>query len=91
MSDNAVYYTLVQTKSHAFLLESRFRQEGVHCELTVMPRDIMPDMCNLGIRFAGADLAAALDVIGRCCLPGCRVFRESRYGGGIYYEEVYAV
>jgi hypothetical protein len=85
----ALCYVLVKTKSHAFHLESRFRQEGVQCELINMPRDIMSDLCTLGIRFTEADLAAALDVIGRCRLPGCKVFREV-WSGGILYEEVYA-
>lgn len=89
MSENAVCYTLVQTKTHAFLLESRFRQEGILCELTNMPRDIMSDMCNLGVRFSEADLDAAMDVIRKCRLPGCKVFRSGWGKSGSIYEEVY--
>lgn len=85
-----LYYTLVQTKNHAFLLESRFRQEGIQCELISIPGDIMPDLCNLGIRFTEAYLPAALDVIRRCRLPGCKVFREVWNGGGFFYEEIYS-
>jgi hypothetical protein len=85
-----LYYTLVQSKSHAFLLESRFRQEGIQCELTNVPRNIVTDLCSLGIRFTDADPDAALDVVRRCRLPGCKVFREVRNGGGILYEEVYS-
>lgn len=84
------YYALVQTKSHAFFLESRLRQECVQCELTNIPRDIMTDLCNLGVRFTEADISAALDIIRRCRLPGCKVCREGWNGGGIFYEVIYA-
>lgn len=70
------YYTLLQSRSHAFILVNRFKIEGVPCELTYMPREIMKDLCNMGVRFTERDFARAINVIRRSGLPGCRVYQE---------------
>lgn len=82
------YYTLLQSRSHAFILGNRFRIEGVPCELTYMPREIMKDLCNMGVRFAECDFARAMNVIRRSGLPSCKVYQEIIKPNGSSYLEI---
>ena len=70
------YYVALISRSQAFLLERRMKNEGIMCELTYMPRDIIIDLCNLGVRFHESVLPMALTVIKRSGLPGCKVYKE---------------
>ena len=70
------YYVALISRSHAFLLERRLKNEGILCELTYMPREIMYDLCNMGVRFGEHELPKALNALRRCGLPGCRLFKE---------------
>lgn len=84
----AQYYALLQTRTHALILERRFTIEGVPCELTYMPREIMTDLCNLGIKFTENDYSRAMNVMRKSSLPSCRVYREHMSANGSSYEEI---
>jgi hypothetical protein len=84
------YYTLLQTRTHALILERRFSLEGIPCELTYMPREIMSDLCNLGIKFSQNDYPRAMKVITNSGLPGCIVYRELMSPYESNYEKVYS-
>lgn len=71
-----LYYVALQSKTHAFLLEKRMRGEGVTCELTYMPRQIMSDVCNMGVRFEEIEFPKAVVVIKKSGLPSCRLYKE---------------
>ena len=45
------YYVGLESKSHVFLLEQRMIDEGIVCDITYMPRNIMIDLCNMGLKF----------------------------------------
>jgi len=70
------YYVALISRTHAFLLERRMKSDGILCELTYMPREIMYDLCNMGVRFEENVLTKALNELRRCGLPGCRLFKE---------------
>lgn len=82
------YYAALQSRSHAFLLERRMKDEGVECELSFMPRQIMTDLCSMGVRFEERELRGALRVLCRAGLPGCKLYRESTEPWGSAYTEV---
>ena len=82
------YYTLLQSKSHAFLLERRMKAGSVRCELTYMPREIMTDLCNLGIRFEERELGKAAELLRNCGIPGWKLFKEVVYDTGSQYVEI---
>lgn len=83
-----LYYTLLQSRTHALILGNKFALEGVPCELTYMPREIMKDLCNLGIRFTENNYPQAINVIRRSGLPGCKVYREYVSEAGNSYQEI---
>lgn len=70
------YYTVLQSKSHSLILQHRMRTQNIECELVYLPREIMKDLCNMGVRFEERYLKGALDVIRQSGLPGCKVYME---------------
>ncbi len=82
-------YTLLQTRSQAFILERRMKSAGVPCELTFMPRELMKDLCNLGVRFNDRELPRAKEVIRSAGLPGCRLYIEIPEPYSSSYEEIF--
>lgn len=82
------YYVGLDSRSHAFLLERRMKNEGIKCEITFVPRDIMNDLCNMGVRFDESMLPRAVSMLRRCGLPGCRLYKETITPDGFYYHEV---
>ncbi len=82
------YYVALMSRSHVFLLERRLKNEGIPCELTYMPREVMIDLCNMGIRLEEYILPQALAVIRRSGLPGCKVYQEIVSPEGYAYYQV---
>lgn len=82
------YYIALQTKSHALLLERRLKQQGIKCELAFMPRPIMKDLCNMGIKLPEGYFDYAVPVIKCSGLPGFRVYKEILTSTGGNYIEV---
>ncbi|NJD04199.1 MAG: DUF3343 domain-containing protein [Ruminiclostridium sp.] len=79
---------MLQSRSHAFILNHRMKNEGIGCELTYMPREIMKDLCNLGVRFDERELPKALNIIRIAGLPGCRLYSETVEPHQCRYEEI---
>ncbi len=65
------------------------KNAGIACELTYMPRELMSDLCNLGVRFDRRDLSGALSVIRTSGLPGCRLYYEIVEPHQCIYEEIF--
>jgi len=84
----ACYYTALQSRSHAFILERRMKLEEIKCELTYMPRQIMKDLCNMGVRFEESEYPRAINVIKKSGLPGCMLYKETLDPWGSSYTEV---
>lgn len=82
------YFVLLQSRTHALVLANRFNTEGIPCELTYMPRELMQSLCNLGVIFRGEHYARARNVVNRSGLPGCKVYRETMTPNGSVYQEV---
>lgn len=82
------YYVAFSTRSQAFLLERRLKGEGIPCEIAYMPREVMTDLCNMGVKFSEIDKERALYVIRRAGIPGCRVYREIMLPHKSIYEQV---
>ncbi|MCX7842423.1 MAG: DUF3343 domain-containing protein [Clostridia bacterium] len=81
------YYVVVMSKSHAFLLERRLKSQGIKCDLAYMPREIMTDVCNMGVRFHERELNQAADVIRHSGIPGCKLYKEViKPEGYMYYQ-----
>lgn len=53
-----------------------------------MPRDITKDLCNMGVKFDESQLPAAVDIIRRTGLPGCRLYKEIISPSSSKYIEV---
>jgi hypothetical protein len=83
------YYVTLGSKSHAFYLEQRMKMNNIQCELTYMPREIMIDVCNMGVRFPEAELQRAIAFIGSIGLPGCKIFRQNVSSQGYTYEQIF--
>lgn len=82
------YYVGLESRSHAFLLNDRMKNQGIVCEITYMPRDIMTDLCNMGVKFAEVELRRAEELLRRIGLPGCKLYIEITRPEGYYYYEV---
>jgi len=82
------YYTLLQSRAHAFLLERRLKIEGIECELTYMPKAILKDLCNMGVKFKEKEFIKAVSAINRAAIPGCRLYKEIMYPDKSEYVEV---
>ncbi len=83
------YYVALGTRSHAFLLERRLKDEGIECELTYMPRELIIDLCNMGVRFEENEFHRAMNVIRYCGLPGCKVYKELMYPSQSAYQQIF--
>lgn len=81
------YYVALQTKTHALLLERRLKERKLICELVYMPRQIMWDLCNMGVKFPESELNKAMVVIKESHFPAFKVYMEvvNQYGSS-YYE-----
>ncbi|NMB34222.1 MAG: DUF3343 domain-containing protein [Clostridium sp.] len=83
------YYVGLMSRSYAFFLERRMKNEGMKSsEITFMPREIMTDSCNMGVRFKDSELPQAAGVLRTSGFPGIRVFREITRPDRHYYHEV---
>jgi Protein of unknown function (DUF3343). len=81
-------YISVPARSQAFLVERRIKSEGLYCEITYMPREVMTELCNMGVRFDEAILENIVDVIRRSGIPGLRVFKEMIFESYSQYEVI---
>jgi len=84
----AYYYVALQSKTHAFLLENRLMAERIQCEITYMPRQIMMDLCNLGVKVHENYLQQALQILKNCGLPGIKVYLEIITSDNSSYEKI---
>lgn len=84
----AYYYVMLQSKSHALILERRLKQQGVNCDLVYFPREIMKELCNMGVRIDDNNFIRAVDSIKHSGLPGCRLYSEILYPGSAQYVEI---
>jgi len=82
------YYTVLQSKSHSLILEHRMRIQYIECELVYLPREIMKDLCNMGVRFDERYLNRAVEVIKHSGLPGCKIYMETVYPNSNKYIEI---
>ena len=82
------YYTLLQSRAQAFLLERRLKSEGIECELSYMPKAIILDLCNMGVKFEEKVFTKAVSAIRRAAIPGSRLYKEIKYPDRCEYVEV---
>lgn len=82
------YYAATATRSQALLLERRMQLEGIQCEIAYMPRSIMTDLCNLGVKFPEHEFQRALYSIYKAALPNSRIYKEVIYPFGCEYIPV---
>jgi len=83
------YYVGLMSRTYVFYLEHRMKSGGVTtCEITFMPRDIMTELCNMGVRFRERELTQAVNVLRGSGVPGLRLFREIQRPDRYYYHEV---
>ncbi|ABN52319.1 MAG TPA: DUF3343 domain-containing protein [Hungateiclostridium thermocellum] len=83
------YYVGLESRTHAFLLEHRMKSEGMKtCEITYMPREIMIDLCNIGVRFKENELPKAIELLRRFNLQGLKLYKEVVRPDRYYYHEI---
>jgi hypothetical protein len=83
-----LYYTLLQSRTHALILGNKFALENIPYELTYIPRELSRDLCNLGVRFTENYYPQAITVIRRSGLPSCKLYREYVSPEGNSYQEI---
>lgn len=83
------YYAGVEIRSHAFILERTMKDKGIKCEITYMPRELMTELCNLGVKFQHEHLEESTDLLRRLALPGCKVYKEVITPDRIYYYDIH--
>lgn len=81
-------YISVPARSQSFLVERRLKNEGLYCEITYMPREIMTELCSMGVRFDDSILDNVIDVVRRSGIPSLKVFKEIRYPSNSQYEVI---
>jgi len=82
------YYVALESRSHAFLLERRMKKEGIKCEISFVPREIMSDLCNMGIKFDESEYLKSISLLRACGLPGCKLYKETVMPDEFLYDEV---
>ena len=82
------YYVALQTKSQAFLLEQRMAHQGIKCELISIPREIMKDLCNMGVRISEDVYPKAVQLVKNSGLPGCKLYKETLFSNKRIYDEI---
>jgi hypothetical protein len=53
-----------------------------------MPREIMKDLCNMGVKFSEDVYSRAVNVITSSGLPGVRLYKEITTANTVRYIEV---
>lgn len=81
-------YILMQTKSHAILLERRLKNKDILCEISYIPRTLSSDICNIALKLPESELRIAGEVLKRSGLPGYKVYREIEDAFRFTYEPV---
>jgi hypothetical protein len=82
------YYIALNSRSHAFLLERRLQSAGFKCEIAFIPREIMYDLCNMGVRMEEQEALRAMSLILNSGLPGCRIYKETATQLCYVYSEI---
>ena len=82
------FYVALETKSQAFLLERRMEIAGVTSEMSFLPRDIMNDLCNMGLKIQPCHMDEAMEVLRMCGLPGFKVYEEQIFPNHSEYREL---
>lgn len=70
------------------MVERRLKLDGLYCEITYMPREIMTELCNMGVRFDELILANVIDALRRSGIPSLKLIREINYASYSQYEEI---
>ncbi len=73
------YYVALQTRAQAFLLERRLKDADIKCELAFMPREIMRDLCNMGVKLDESEYQKAIKIVRRAGISGCNIYKEIVY------------
>lgn len=82
------YYVTLQTKSHAFLLERRMKQMGIKCSLVFLPREIMKDLCSMGVSFYEDESRKAIEAVKNSGLPDFKVYKAITLQDSTKYMEI---
>lgn len=81
-------YAVSPTRSHVLLLENRMKMNGIIYELTYLPRDIMSDMCTMGIKYPAYETERVNALFWGMRLSGYRFYREVAGEQGKSYEVI---
>lgn len=82
------YYMAFQNKTQAFLLEERLKAQQIACDVTYIPREIMTELCSLGLRFPEGGLPRAAAVIRASGIRGFRLYLETPTPIGNHYQQI---
>lgn len=70
------------------MLEERFRNAKIPCELTHLPGTLVIGRCDIGIRLLQGYNTMTADIIRYQALPGVRLFQEIVNNNQITYAEI---
>jgi len=72
----ALCYISFTIHTHAFLIERSLKQNSIPCEMTYLPRDIIPEPCNLGVRFDEYYTEYVKAILRQSKIPKMRMYKE---------------
>lgn len=68
-------YCVLETRNQVFLVEKRFRENNIHCELKHISYELTKDLCNLAIKFSARHYNEAAKILERLNFPGYKIIR----------------
>lgn len=86
--DTLIHYLVFQSRTHAFILEGKFRDAGIMCELTYLPGPLAADSCNIGIKLPQSFHGMTAAVVRCSGLHGIRLFQEKMCQDRVAYTEL---
>ena len=74
-----IWIALFDSIHHVLAAEDAFRQRGVWCDLTPVPRSLSAN-CGMAVEFRGCDLEAARSILKHLTAPPRSLHRPSANG-----------
>lgn len=68
-------YCVLETRNQVFIVERRFRERNIPCELKHISYSLTKDLCNLTVKFDDRYYNEALKILEKLNFPGYKVIR----------------
>ncbi|HHW32267.1 MAG TPA: hypothetical protein GXX20_11460 [Clostridiaceae bacterium] len=69
------YHCVLETRNQVFIVEKRFRENSIPCELKHISYSLTKDLCNLTVKFDDRYYDKAIEILKKLNFPGYKVIR----------------